>query len=225
VHLVRDRKRATVCPRHSARALGVAGELDGRRLGERRRRLRALPAGGAVDHDVLRPNVNELAETRAPNTVRRIYGVLNQVLRVAQQRRYIATNPCDAVQLPKRRRANGNGKPNGNRPRMTVLTPAEAHALAEAMPHYKAAVYVAGTLGEGDTVAGFEVVHLRGHAPGMIGLWREHGRVALVSDCFYAIDAASGRKGEPSWSPPTRPCLTRSRRPGLLCEVVPTARH
>ena len=57
-------------------------------------------------------------------------------------------------------------------------------------------VAVAGTLSEGDTVAGFEVVHLPGHAPGMIGLWREHDRVALVSDCFYAIDAATGRRGD-----------------------------
>jgi hydroxyacylglutathione hydrolase len=57
-------------------------------------------------------------------------------------------------------------------------------------------VAVAGTLSESDTVAGFEVVHLPGHAPGMIGLWREHDRVAVVSDCLYAIDAATGRKGD-----------------------------
>jgi glyoxylase-like metal-dependent hydrolase (beta-lactamase superfamily II) len=44
---------------------------------------------------------------------------------------------------------------------------------------------VAGTLLEGDTVAGFEVVHLPGHAPGLIALWRQRDRLALCSDCFY----------------------------------------
>jgi glyoxylase-like metal-dependent hydrolase (beta-lactamase superfamily II)/predicted ester cyclase len=49
-------------------------------------------------------------------------------------------------------------------------------------------VQISGTLGEGDEVAGFRVVHLPGHAPGMIGLWRESDRLALVSDCFYTLD-------------------------------------
>jgi len=47
---------------------------------------------------------------------------------------------------------------------------------------------IAGTVEEGDVVAGFEVVDLPGHAPGLIGLWRESDRVALVSDCFYMTD-------------------------------------
>ena len=45
-----------------------------------------------------------------------------------------------------------------------------------------------GTLSEGDEVAGFRVVHLPGHAPGLIGLWRESDRLALVSDVFYTVD-------------------------------------
>lgn len=49
-------------------------------------------------------------------------------------------------------------------------------------------VTVDGTVGEGDVVAGFEVVALPGHAPGLIGLWREADGVALVSDCFYCTD-------------------------------------
>ncbi len=49
-------------------------------------------------------------------------------------------------------------------------------------------VKIAGTLSEGDEVAGFKVIHLPGHAPGLIGLWRESDRLALVSDCFYTID-------------------------------------
>lgn len=49
-------------------------------------------------------------------------------------------------------------------------------------------VQIAGTLAEADEVAGFKVVHLPGHAPGLIGLWRESDRLALVSDCFYTLD-------------------------------------
>jgi glyoxylase-like metal-dependent hydrolase (beta-lactamase superfamily II) len=49
-------------------------------------------------------------------------------------------------------------------------------------------VQIAGTLAEGDEVAGFRVVEIPGHAPGMIALWRESDRLALSSDCFYTID-------------------------------------
>jgi glyoxylase-like metal-dependent hydrolase (beta-lactamase superfamily II)/predicted ester cyclase len=49
-------------------------------------------------------------------------------------------------------------------------------------------VPIAGTLKEGDEVAGFQVVHIPGHAPGQIALWRESDRLALVSDCFYTLD-------------------------------------
>jgi glyoxylase-like metal-dependent hydrolase (beta-lactamase superfamily II)/predicted ester cyclase len=58
-------------------------------------------------------------------------------------------------------------------------------------------VKITGTVAEGDDVAGFEVVHLPGHAPGMIALWRESDRLALSSDCFYTLDPLSGRKGHP----------------------------
>ena len=53
------------------------------------------------------------------------------------------------------------------------------------------------TLKEGDPVAGFEVVHFPGHAPGMIGLWRERDRLGLVSDTFYTLDPTSGEFGHP----------------------------
>jgi len=52
------------------------------------------------------------------------------------------------------------------------------------------AVKVAGTVSEGDEVAGFRVIHFPGHAPGLIGLWRESDRVALVSDVVYLVDSA-----------------------------------
>jgi glyoxylase-like metal-dependent hydrolase (beta-lactamase superfamily II) len=59
------------------------------------------------------------------------------------------------------------------------------------------ALTVAGTLSEGDQVAGFEVIELPGHAPGLIGLFRVADRLALVSDCFYTLDPQTGRKGPP----------------------------
>jgi len=52
------------------------------------------------------------------------------------------------------------------------------------------AVKIAGTVAEGDEVAGFQVIHFPGHAPGLIGLWRERDRVALVSDVVYFVDSA-----------------------------------
>ena len=69
-------------------------------------------------------------------------------------------------------------------------------------------VEIAGTVEEGDTVAGFEVIHFPGHAPGLIGLWRESDRVALVSDTVYLVDSARLRplpEGEasvphPAWA-------------------------
>lgn len=51
-------------------------------------------------------------------------------------------------------------------------------------------VEIAGTIEEGDQIAGFEVVHFPGHAPGLIGLWRESDRTALVSDTIYVVDSA-----------------------------------
>ena len=53
-------------------------------------------------------------------------------------------------------------------------------------------VRISGTVAPGDTIAGFEVIDLAGHAPGMIGLWRAEDRVALVSDTVY-LTSMSGR--------------------------------
>jgi len=57
------------------------------------------------------------------------------------------------------------------------------------------AVKIDDTVTEGDEVAGFRVVHFPGHAPGLIGLWRESDRLAIVSDVVYLIDSA--RLGRP----------------------------
>ena len=58
-------------------------------------------------------------------------------------------------------------------------------------------VEIAGAVSEGDEIAGFRVVHLPGHAPGLIGLWRESDRLALCSDTLYTLDPQTGRKGPP----------------------------
>ncbi len=49
-------------------------------------------------------------------------------------------------------------------------------------------VQIADTVSEGEHVAGFRVIDLPGHSPGLIGLWRESDRLALVSDLFYTLD-------------------------------------
>jgi glyoxylase-like metal-dependent hydrolase (beta-lactamase superfamily II) len=58
-------------------------------------------------------------------------------------------------------------------------------------------VRVDRTVREGDSVAGFEVVHFPGHAPGLIGLWRARDRLMLASDAFYTIDPLNGADGAP----------------------------
>jgi glyoxylase-like metal-dependent hydrolase (beta-lactamase superfamily II) len=59
------------------------------------------------------------------------------------------------------------------------------------------ALHVAKTLEEGDRVGDFEVVHLPGHGPGCIGLWRASDRIALSNDCFALFDPALPRPGKP----------------------------
>jgi hydroxyacylglutathione hydrolase len=58
-------------------------------------------------------------------------------------------------------------------------------------------VEIAGTVSEGDEVCGFRVVHTPGHAPGLISLWRESDRLALVSDTVYTLDPQTGKPGHP----------------------------
>jgi hydroxyacylglutathione hydrolase len=55
-------------------------------------------------------------------------------------------------------------------------------------------VTISDTVEEGDEVAGFQVVHFPGHAPGLIGLWRERDRLALVSDVIYMVDSIRLRR-------------------------------
>jgi glyoxylase-like metal-dependent hydrolase (beta-lactamase superfamily II) len=58
------------------------------------------------------------------------------------------------------------------------------------------ALAIEGTVAEGDELAGFRVVHLPGHAPGLIALFREEDRLALCSDAIYTLDPETGIWGE-----------------------------
>ncbi len=72
----------------------------------------------------------------------------------------------------------------------------QAHRLLHRYAWDAGPVKIAGTVDEGDDVAGFKVVHLPGHAPGLIALWRESDRLALSTDCFYTVDML-GRSSAP----------------------------
>ncbi len=79
---------------------------------------------------------------------------------------------------------------------LSKLNPVGRFLLGKLLPVWDGgAVEIAGTVDEGDTVAGFKVINLPGHAPGLIGLWRESDRLALVSDCFYTLNPQTGIKG------------------------------
>jgi hydroxyacylglutathione hydrolase len=58
-------------------------------------------------------------------------------------------------------------------------------------------VKIDGTIDEGEDVAGFRVVHIPGHSPGQIALFRESDRLALTTDCFYTLNIETSRKGPP----------------------------
>ena len=93
----------------------------------------------ALRTDALQRFINELAEQRATNTVRRYFTVLNAVMRVAVERRYLASNPCASVRMPKRQ---------GPRREQLFLTPEEVAAVAEAVPeHWRVLVYTAAYTG------------------------------------------------------------------------------
>jgi len=63
-------------------------------------------------------------------------------------------------------------------------------------------VRISGTLAEGERIAGFEVIHFPGHAPGQIGLWRESDRLCLCSDAIYMTDSMHPLGHHPGLYPP-----------------------
>ena len=95
---------------------------------------------GSLTAEAIQVWVNELAAIREPNTVRRIYSVLRAVLKVAVERRYLLTNPCDSVKLPRSSAAVIDQR--------IILTRDEVEALAEAItPHFRVFIYTAAYTG------------------------------------------------------------------------------
>jgi integrase len=93
----------------------------------------------AITPDAVQKLINELAATKAPNTVRRVYTVLRAILALAHRRHYLAGNAADDVKLPK--------KAPKNKQRL-YLSAAKVRALAEAMPErYRVATYIAAYCG------------------------------------------------------------------------------
>lgn len=92
------------------------------------------------------------------------------------------------------------------------------------------AVNIAGTVDEGDELAGFKVVHLPGHAPGLIALFRDSDRLALVSDTIYTLDPQSGRHEpahvpHPAFNQDTDQALTSIRKLASLDPATVWAGH
>jgi hydroxyacylglutathione hydrolase len=84
--------------------------------------------------------------------------------------------------------AQGSGGRDYWRPETLPLDVRLLHGFTHRFVWDGGPVHIDGTVREGDVLADFEVIDLPGHAPGLIGLWRERDRLALVSDCFYMTD-------------------------------------
>jgi glyoxylase-like metal-dependent hydrolase (beta-lactamase superfamily II)/predicted ester cyclase len=89
---------------------------------------------------------------------------------------------------------------------------------------------IAGTLEEGDEVAGFRVLHLPGHAPGLIALHREEDGLALVSDLLYTLNPETGignaaRVPHPAFNLDTEQARDAIRRLATLDPKVVWAGH
>jgi hydroxyacylglutathione hydrolase len=78
---------------------------------------------------------------------------------------------------------------------LSKLDPPARAVLGKRMPTWDGGpVEITGAVEDGEEIAGFRVVELPGHAPGLIGLHRRSDRLALVSDCFYTVDMRTGGK-------------------------------
>jgi len=109
---------------------------------------------------------------------------------------------------------------------MSKLGPHGRFLLPRLIPTWDGgAVRVAGTVQEGEQIAGFEVIHLPGHAPGLIGLFRASDRLALVSDCFYTLDPQTGFKGAARCPHPAFNVDTEEARSSIrkLAQLEPSA--
>jgi hydroxyacylglutathione hydrolase len=54
-------------------------------------------------------------------------------------------------------------------------------------------VPITGTITDGDEIAGFRVIHIPGHAPGQIAIFRESDRLLLAADAIYTFDTETAR--------------------------------
>ena len=84
----------------------------------------------------------------------------------------------------------------------TDLAKIRNRVVRDLMPQLAAAwdggpVEVAGTVEQDDDVAGFRVLHLPGHAPGQIALFREADGLLLAADTLYTVDLETGRPAAP----------------------------
>jgi hydroxyacylglutathione hydrolase len=86
-------------------------------------------------------------------------------------------------------------------------------------------VEIAGTVEEGEDVSGFRAVHIPGHSPGMIALYRERDGLALSSDCFYTLDVQTGLHGPPRLAHGAFNLDTEQARASIrkLAELSPTS--
>jgi hydroxyacylglutathione hydrolase len=86
-------------------------------------------------------------------------------------------------------------------------------------------VEIAGTVEEGEEISGFRVVHLPGHAPGQIALFRERDGVALSSDAFYTLDIQTGLHSPPRLAHPAFNLDSERARASIrkLAELTPSA--
>jgi integrase len=96
---------------------------------------------GSITTKMAQDFVNELWKERAPNTVRRIFGVLKAVTKEAARAGYIAADPCAAVELPTK-------KKYGVRRSHLYLEGDELLTLADALPaHWRLPVLLDGSTG------------------------------------------------------------------------------
>lgn len=79
-----------------------------------------------------------------------------------------------------------------------VSNPAVRDGLPQLHDHWDGGpLEIAGSVEEGDDVGGFRVIHLPGHAPGQIALYREADGLALAADVVYPFDAETAELGPP----------------------------
>jgi glyoxylase-like metal-dependent hydrolase (beta-lactamase superfamily II)/predicted ester cyclase len=103
---------------------------------------------------------------------------------------------------PAERAAAEEGEPQRDYHRTELLRIPSRWVYPKLLEYWNSGpVQIAGTIEEGDDVNGFRVVHLPGHAPGLIALFRESDRLALTSDCFYVADVDTSRPQDPAPAP------------------------